>query len=83
MSLSGTDFFYKNTDVCTNTNVSTIMTCQDNKNAGLAYLDMKEKLSAIQTKKDDINRLYVRELIYTGNMVIGVIALMLYIKYNK
>jgi uncharacterized hydantoinase/oxoprolinase family protein len=77
---SESDFLYKNSSVCTATASSL---CDNNKTAGEMYLDLVNKVSAAQTKKNDINRLYVRELIYTGNMVLGIIGLMLYIKYNK
>lgn len=75
-----TSFLYKDTNVCANT---TDDPCKTNKSLATQYQDLLNTLSAQKNKTSDIQTLYGRELSFTLNMIVGCVALGLYIKWNQ
>ncbi len=77
-----TSFLHKDTNVCPS-GYQDSSECGKNKSLATTYLGLMDTLSSQKNKTADMQTLYGRELSFTINMIVGCVALGLYIKWNN
>lgn len=83
MGYSANDMYYQNVAYCPGSSSDNAGNCLENQTAYTGLVKVNETSNGTSEQYEDAVSLYNREIIFTFNLIIGVLALMYYIYVNR